>query len=582
MRARLSYSGTDALVPNGSAIAAAVASGTPALIALPEPGAPGSLSHAGSPAVRIDPEPGRPVLQVGILDDEEAGAGGIREAALAAAYEFNEQQGLAAGALIVNATAYDAGTTAGSAAEALRAAHSSGAGPSVYVGPSTDRGLHAAMPYAARDSGIVLASAGSTSPSLAVEGDRTFRLLPSARLDAEALARLALGAGAESLHAVLENATHGPPTPDGQALEDAVNPPQGRFSHAFDAALAYAGVPALEGTVTLEGMPGSYGAAAAAEALDASVRAGAGAPAAVVYMGSPDGLAAMAEASAGYPALASASWLATGASAGSMLLAGDGQAPSFAAQAGLSAARWSLPDNGLARGIDLLLPPPGADAGSRHRAYAAYDAMLVLGAAASDAAASGSRGAPPDADAVAGRIPDSAAAYRGALGDIALDHAGDLWVPAAYDLWTVTDAAEWSVQTGELDEERACSIALARAKIDYGPIDSGQTSRPHLQTIVNTGQLPFSRVDLTATPWHVDSPGGCAPGGSPSLPVGLSEIRTELGGQFLDLAGTGTVLARGLEAGGQAPLWYRLSLAGYADLPQAQITQCATYVVRCG
>ena len=299
-------------------------------------------------------------------------------------------------------------------------------------------------------------------------------------------------------------------------------------------------------------------------------------------MGSPDGLAALAAASAGYPALASAAWLATGPSAASALLAGDGPAAAFAAASGLSAARWSTPSNDAAREVDSLLPP-GADPGARHRAYAAYDSMLVSAEAAA-AAAAGARGgdAAPGAAAVAGRIPDAAAAYSGALGDIALDAAGDLWVPAAYDLWAVTGAAEWSVQPGELDEERACSIALARAKIDYGPIDSGQTSRPHLQTIVNTGQLPFSRVDLTATPWHVDSPGGCAPGSRPSLPVGLSEIRTELGGQFTDLAGSGTVLARGLEAGGLFPLWYRLSLAGYADPPQAQITQCATYVVRCG
>ena len=437
------------------------------------------------------------------------------------------------------------------------------------------------MPYAS-DNGIVLVSAGSTAPSLAVEGDTVFRLLPTGRLDAEALARHALGRGSESMHAVLENATHGPSTPAGRTLEDATPPPPGRFSHAFDAAIAYAGVPALSGTVTLAGAAGSYGAAAAAEALDASVRSGP-APAAVVYMGSPDGLAALAGASAGYAALESAAWIATGPSAGSMLLAGGGPAAAFAAETGLAVALWSVPENDAARRVDSVARlPAGADAEARHRAYAAYDAVLVIAEAAAEAAAGARGGAVPDAAAVADRIPDAAAAYSGALGDIALDHAGDLWVPAEYDLWTVTDAAEWSVQPGELDEERACSIALTRAKIDYGPIDSGQTSRPHLQTIVNTGQLPFSRVDLTATPWHVDSPGACAPGDAPSLPVGLSEIRTELGGDFTDLAGSGTVLARGLEAGGQAPLWYRLSLAGYADLPQAQITQCATYVVRCG
>ena len=602
---RLSYAGTGALALDGGAIAVAAAgSGPNASTVLPEPGSPGSLSAPGSPVVRIDPEPGRPVLDVGILDDDDEASGGagggVRKAALAAAYAFNERQGRSPDALLLNATAYDAGGTtaaaaaaAGSAAaRALQAAHSGGSGPSVYVGPSTDRGLHAAMPYAA-ENGIVLVSAGSTAPSLAVEDDTAFRLLPGGRIDAEALARIARTADARSMVAVLENATHGPPTAAGASLDDATPPPPDRFSRAFDAALAYAGVPTLSDTITLEGAAGGpYEAAAAAEALDAAVQSAARPTSvAVVYAGSPQGLAALAAASASYPALASAAWIASGPSANSSLLAGDGPAAAFAAQAGLEAARWSPPAGDLARSVDSLLPPgAGADAGARHRAYAAYDAMAVIGTAAALAAAD-TRGDTPDAAAVAELVPGAAAAYVGALGDIALNYAGDLWVPAVYDLWTVSRpgggggtgaGAEWTLQDGALDETRACSIALTRAKIDYGPIDSGQTSRPHLQTIVNTGQLPFSRVDLTSTPWHVDSPGNCEPGDAPSLPVGLSEIRTVAGGTFSDLAGTGTVLAQGLEAGSRSPLWYRLSLAGYADLPQAEITQCATYVVRCG
>ena len=592
---RLSYAGTDALRLNGSAITA-TGSGLDASVILPAPGAPGSLSAPGSPAVRIDPEPGRPVLDVGVLDDEGAGSagGGVREAALAAAYAFNERQGRSPDALLLNATAYNAsGAAAGpAAATALQAAHAGGTGPSVYVGPSTDRGLHAAMPYAA-DNGIVLASAGSTAPSLAVEDDWTFRFLPSGRLDAEALARLARTAGSESMVALLENATHGPPTAAGADLTDATPPPQGRFSRAFDAALDYVGPPTLSGPIILGGAAGGgvgpYEAAAAAEALDAAVQAARSTPDAVVYAGSPQGLAVLAAAAAPYPALASAAWIASGQSANSSLLAGEGPAAAFAAQAGLQAVRWSTPAGGQARAVDSLLPPGGAsDTGARHRAYAAYDAMSVIGMAAAATDAAGQRGDTPDAAAVAEKLPDAAAAYDGALGDIALDPAGDLWVPAAYDLWTVTQpggagsAPEWTLQEGALDETRACSISLTRAKIDYGPIDSGQTSRPHLQTIVNTGQLSFSRVDLTSTPWHVDSPGNCEPGDTPSLPVGLSEIRTVAGGTFSDLAGTGTVLAQGLEAGSRSPLWYRLSLAGYADLPQAEIIQCATYVVRCG
>ena len=524
--------------------------------------------------------------------DEAGPAGPASRAAYIAAAEFNERQGRVGEALLVRVSAYDAGATAESAAEALRAAHSSGAGPSAYVGPSTDRGLHAAMPYVA-ENGIVLVSAGSTAPSLAVGGDTVFRLLPSDRLEAAVLARHAgspAGGGSEVIYAVLENATYGAPSASG-SLEDAnIPPPQGAFAHGFDEALAYSAVPSLSGTVSMGGAAGSYEAAAAAEALDAAVRSAGSSPAAVVYLGSPEGMAALAEASAGYAALASAPWFASGLSAGSSLLAGGGGAAAFAAQAGLSAAQWSVPAGGMAaRGIDSLLPPPGAsaDAGARHRAYAAYDAVFLLGTAAASGKDGGGGGATTDAAIIAEILPGTAAAYSGALGDIALDYAGDLWVPARYDLWTVAQPggagtdAEWSQRQDALDGERACSITLTRAKIDYGPIDSGQTSRPHLQTIVNTGQLPFARVDLTATPWHVDSPGACQPGDSPSLPVGLSEIRTELGGRFSDLAGSGTVLAQGLGAGERAPLWYRLSLAGYADLPQAQITQCATYVVRC-
>ena len=341
---------------------------------------------------------------------------------------------------------------------------------------------------------------------------------------------------------------------------------------------------------TAGGDEGACGAGPDAVAAGPPVPLG-GALSAVVYQGSAEGLAALARASPAYPAMSSAAWLATGPSAGSkLLLSRDGLSntvASFSAQTGLAAAQWSPPENGLAREIDLMLSGAvlNGSRGAGRLAYAAYDAVSLLGAAAANAA--GAAGGTADADAVAaavaGRLPAAVAAYRGALGDIALDPAGDLWVPARYDLWAVTNphSPQWSRQPGALDEERACSITLERAVIDYGPVDHGQTSRPYRQTISNTGQLPFSEVGIGATPWHVDSPGGCAAGGRPSLPAGLSEIRTEPGGAFADLEPGGLKVAGGLEPGGNAPLWYRLSLAGVAGLPEAEISQCVTYTVRC-
>ena len=581
---RLEYAGPRALsaAPGGGWFEAA-ASGEAAAPALPEPGSPGSLSSTS----RITVATTRPVLDIGVLDDR-APAGATAHAAWMAAADFNARSA----GLLLNVTVYPyPGPGAG---ETLRRAHAGGTGPDLYMGRLGDADLHGAMPYAA-EHGIVLVSTDSSAPSLAIEGDRTFRLRPSDGMQAGVLALLARNAGAGSLYAVLENSTYGP----------LPLPPPGRFSHGFAKALAdsAASSPRLGGTVVLGGAEGANAtvaaaaAAAASAALDEAVQSGGG-PAAVVYLGSPRGLAALAAAAADYPALRSAAWLASDMSAGSGLLAGSGPAAAFAAHVGLRAVDWSPSEGSLAREVESRLP--GHVPGSLRQAHAAYDAVRVIGAAAAAAAAAaasaGGTAYAPDAAAVADRLPGAAAAYAGALGDIALDPAGDLWNPARYDVWEVVPAgqdgaspgpsaaaaAAWVRHPAALDEARSCSISLERARIDYGPIDPGQTSRPYLQTIANTGQLPFSRVDVIATPWHVDSPGACAAGSRPSLPAGLSEIRTEPGGQFADLSG-GIAVAQGLEAGGQAHVWYRLDLAGVqGGMPPARISQCVTYVVRCG
>ena len=597
---RLAYRGPEALSAAAGGWFEAAASGEAAVPALPAPGSAGSLSSTSGITVATT----SPVVDIGVLDDR-APAGATAHAAWMAAADFNARSG----GPLLNVTVHqysdhvsgrefhysDGGLRSVTvhqypgpgAAETLRRAHAGGAGPDLYVGRLGDRYLHGAMPYAA-EHGIVLVSTDSSAPSLAVEGDRTFRLRPSDGLQASVLALLARNAGAESMYAVLENSTYGPGRLEAPS-------PQGRFSHGFAEALASASAaPRLGGTVVMEGADAADAAAAAAS-LDEAVRSGGsggGGPAAVVYLGSPRGLAALAAAAAAYPDLRSAIWLASDLSAGSGLLVdGGGPAAEFAAQVGLRSVQWSQSEGRLAREIDSRLPDHVP--GTLRQAHAAYDAVRVIGAAAAAAAAGGTAAADAvAASAVADRLPGAAAAYAGALGDIALDPAGDLWNPARYDVWEVVPAgqgggapdapaAAWVRHPAALDEARSCSITLEKARIDYGPIDPGQTSRPHLQTITNTGQLPFSRVDVVATPWHVDSPDACAAGGHPSLPAGLSEIRTEFGGEFVDLS-SGTTVARGLKAGGQAPLWYRLNLAEMADAPRAEISQCVTYVVRCG
>ena len=581
---RLSYAGTLALALNGSAI---TAPGTGASVStlLPAPGSAGSLSGGGGPPVRIVPPDGRPVLGVGVLD--EAGPNGdVSAAAYMAAAAFNELRGRAppgaAPAPLLNVSFYDAGTTPGSAAGALRGAHASGAGPSVFVGPSTDRGLHAAMPYA-RDNGIVLLSAGSTAPSLGAAGDTVFRMLPSDAQQARALSRLVADTDAESAVVIVDSAAY----PEAAAAAGG-----GAFSHGLG--------PAVSGdmflpssTVVLSGPPSGWGGAAA----DAAAKAKAGD--AVVFLGAGDALASFARHA---PGLGHMRWFASDAAAGSpALLVGD--AAALAAATRLTAVSYAAPAGPAALAVDGYLSAAGtagtaavaaaagaggggagADMGGKvppAARYAAYDAMAVVAEAAAAATAAG---AGLSAQSLASQIPPAAAGHEGALGDVLLDAAGDLWLPNLYDAWTVRagqgGAPEWSVQPAGARGIDSCSIRLGSSALDMR-VNLGGYSTVASQTVVNSGSQEYKSVQLLPTPWYIDPDGRPAPG-HPSLPASLAELsRTGPRGAYEALADRDTHVAAGLPPGGQDRLWFRVNLTGHAESPGGSLVQYVTYVAEC-
>ena len=390
--ARLSYAGAGALVLNGSSIASADRYGVPMRGALPPPGAAGLVQAGGGGPVSV--QTSRPVLDIGVLD--EAGPGGdVSAAAYAAAAGFNSRQAaLGPGAFLLRVLPYDAGASAGSAAAALGDAHAGGAGPSVYVGPSTDRGLHAAMPYAAENS-LLLVSAGSTAPSLAARSDSVFRMLPSDRHLAKVLSDLAIesaatapsgGGGADSIMMVLDEAQYGaataPPLP--------VPPPAGSFVHGIDAMvsehLEYDAYP----VVALSGPASGW----ADEAASLAAWAGrAPAPRAVVFLGSGESFAAFVAHAGRHDPLLSAAWVASDGVAGSDAVSSDGGVSALASKLRLRAVSYAAPSGAAAAEIDRRLSAAGA-AGAAHPAarYAAYDAVLVVAMAAALAAGEG-RGA---------------------------------------------------------------------------------------------------------------------------------------------------------------------------------------------
>ena len=569
MASRVSYAGTGALILNGSAIVSATGPPAPAVVALPAPGAAGSLE--GGPPARIATE--RPVLHVGILD--EAGPGGAVSAAAAlAAADFNGRQGRAPGAPLVNATAYGAGSTAESAAAALRAAHANGSGPLVFIGPSTDRGLHAAMPYAA-EAGIILASAGSTAPSLAAPGDAVFRLLPSGVQQAAAIASLVNDAGAESVVIVSDDAAYSNGTGAG-----------GGFRHGLADALSrerFASVRA----VVLAGPPSGW----AGEARELEGAASAGRADAVVFLGAGEAVAALAGHA---PGLDRARWFATDAAANSPALLADPDAAAFAASARLAAVSYPSPAGDAARAVDAALSAAGADAvgyaGAAAAAYdaggtvpyaaryAAYDAMAVLARAANASADLAPRSLAP-------QIPPAAAAYDGALGDILLDAAGDLWLPNRYDVWTVRAGQggggyEWSARPAAASGVDSCSIRLGSSALDMR-VNLGGYSTVSSQTVINSGSQGYKNVQLQPTPWYIDPDGRPAPG-HPSLPASLAELsRTGPRSAFEAITDRSTHVADGLPPGERDRLWFRVNLTAYTESPGGALVQYVTYVAEC-
>ena len=131
--------------------------------------------------------------------------------------------------------------------------------------------------------------------------------------------------------------------------------------------------------------------------------------------------------------------------------------------------------------------------------------------------------------------------------------------------------------------DHTCSVRLMFPNLemdarlgDYSPATS--------QAVVNSGSLPFSRIELDATPWYVNLVG--EPPGLPGtmlLPASISEVSEEgEEGAYITVGEGGTGVLRGLEGGGQKPLWFRMNLVAHGDLQSGVLTQYVTYMAECG
>ena len=130
--------------------------------------------------------------------------------------------------------------------------------------------------------------------------------------------------------------------------------------------------------------------------------------------------------------------------------------------------------------------------------------------------------------------------------------------------------------------DHTCSMRLALSSLEVENARPGVDSPDASQTVVNSGSLPFDRIELEATPWYVDL-GGAEPGpDTRSLNASITEVREEEGGAYRTVYSRGTVVADGLGGGLEAPLWFRLNLAAHGDVHGVDLTQYVTYVAECG
>ena len=522
---------------------------------------PGAKSTGGPDGTG---QAGKQPVQVGVFargaGDPSMGAARLGAAAFNAVSEERGYQ------FYVSVSEHDLPAGAPGAA-ALRGAHASGEGPSLYVGPASDIALAGMAGYAS-ENGITIISHSSAARSLAVGGDPIFRMEPGAAHMARALATEVARGGYGAIVPVVQAGLHGPDYGLLESLESDIGP----LGISFGEPVEFAA--------------GGGGAAAAPVETAVAAAAGSGTArsVAVVYVGSDAELAAMAgSAPAGGAIRERSAWFAVGgagAGAGSGVAASpaitaDAAAIQLARDTRLSAVQFAVERNSMTDYIDRIAAPL-VPAASATPAYAAYEAVRALGGALV--------GAGGDPSLARGNIAGAANLEGGPLGRTGVDGNGDLRLPVTYGIWSVSDAsAEWARAPELLRGLDACGIDLEKSALALPELSAGSTSRPARQTVTNIGTGPMPAVSVSATDWTQFRDGAPLPG---PLPFSYTEMAVGLGGASPRPADStplaaDTAIPGGTPPGGSVDVDFRINLGDLDTLEADTISQTVTFVANC-
>ena len=285
-----------------------------------------------------------------------------------------------------------------------------GAGIGVILGATSSQTLTGAKGYT-DGAGMAVLACCSSAPSLAIEGDSIFRMVPDDRQHAAAMARLMEQEGITTVVPAWRGDAWG----DGlrQAGAD-------EFSGEFDEGVRYE--------------PGGDIGAAAASLAARVQEAGSGASeVAVWYMGFSE-MAEFIDEAAAHGVLAGTRWFGSGPSTGDLGLVGDPGRAEFMRGTGLLMVIAAASEGPVAARVsDHVRGELGSDANAY--AHTAYDAAWIAGLAISGAGSA-------DPGAVRGALGAAAEGYGGAFGGITLNAAGDS-AGADYDVWGI-DGSGWA------------------------------------------------------------------------------------------------------------------------------------------
>ena len=133
--------------------------------------------------------------------------------------------------------------------------------------------------------------------------------------------------------------------------------------------------------------------------------------------------------------------------------------------------------------------------------------------------------------------------------------------------------------------DHTCSMRLGEGRLDAQARPGGYSDAAE-QAVVNSGSLPFSSVELEATPWSVTPLAGAPVQNATSSPLPanttlMSTAGSDAGFAPLPAGAVATAVARGLGGGLEAPLWFMLNLTGHAQVEGAELAQSVTYTAEC-